>query len=516
MATKMPAVVTIGVDVGTTGLKAVVLDSSARLLRQWAVRYPTRLAGLGAEQDGSAWWDAAREALRAVADPDERVAAIAVTSQGPTLVALDRDGEPTGPALTWIDRRSYAEAAELGELLGPGRNRADPYFATSKLLWWQRRGALLRAHTVLCANSFIAHRLSGVASSEESTAGFFTGWEDGFDARLERAGVPVHLLPPAVRCDEVIGQVTPDASWATGVPAGTPVVAGAIDAVGAALEAGLLHPGDGVAEMTGFSTVSLQPVRRGTTVPGMIHTRHCVPGTDLLLTAQVSTGAVVDWVCRLTGRASVEELDAETPERRPGRLLLLPSFAGERTPTWDTGARGALVGLDLDTTPGDLLLAVYEGAALALRADLEAVAAAVSYDGPLLLCGGGARSLHWPRIKADVLGREVRIPVSGHGAAYGAALLAGLGAGVWSDADGTRAGSRETARTFAPDPARHAAYTRLLAEAIRVRDGLPATTAVLTAHLLADPKPTDPKPTDPQLADPQLADPQLAVRRSDK
>jgi len=472
-------VVTIGVDVGTTGLKAVVVDSGGRLLRDAAVRYPTALAGLGAEQDATAWWRAAGEALRAVTVPGERVDGVAVTGQGPTLVAIDADGSPVAPALTWIDRRSGAEAAEIAAALGPQRNPVDPFFGTSKLLWWRRRGVLDDAAAVLCANSYVAFHLTGVPSFETSTAGLFAGWDGHFDARLAELGVPTGLLPSAVECTAIIGTVTPAAAQATGLPVGTPVAAGAIDAVGAALEAGLWGPGDGVVEMTGFSTVSIQPVPRGVAVPHMIHTRHCVPHTDLLITAQVSTGAIVDWLTRLTGRADAAALDAEVPERRPGRLLLLPSFAGERTPTWDPAARGAVVGLDLDVTPGDLLLAAFEATALALRADLETVAAYVPFDGPLLATGGGARSRHWPQIKADVLGREIGVPVAGHGAAHGAALLAGLAVGVWSGPDDIAGATRTIDRSYQPDPGRFSGYTDRLAMMLRLREDLRHTTAAL-------------------------------------
>lgn len=510
---------TVGIDVGTTGLKAVVLDAGARPLRSHAVRYPTRLAGLGAEQDPTAWWQAAQAALREVLTPGDPVATVAVTSQGPTLVALNATGDPLGPALTWIDRRATTESREVAAALParPARNGADPYFGTAKLLWWARHGGLDGATAVLCANSYLAYRLSGVTSFEESTAGFFTGWDGAFDPALRALGVPVDLLGDAVPCTTLIGTVTAEAAAATGLPAGTPVAAGGIDAVGAALEAGLLHPGDGVAEMTGFSTVSMQPVPRGTTVPGMIHTRHCVPDTDLLLTAQVSTGAVVDWLTKLTGYSSVDLLDAEVPpleagdgggpdrpgrwgqaggpggrgglggpgrSGRPGRIGLLPSFAGERTPTWDPGARGALVGLDLDVTPGELLLAVFEGTALALRAGLEAVAAAMpgvaASGGPLLALGGGARSRHWPQVKADVLGREVRVPASGHGAAFGAALLAGVACGRWASFDDLPPVGQRTSATFQPDPVRHAAYSRRLPLLVALREHLPALTADLT------------------------------------
>lgn len=457
---------------GTTGLKAVVVDDAGRLVRDAAVRYPTALSGLAAEQDANAWWDAARGALRRVVRPGEPVAGVAVTSQGPTLVPVDAAGDPLGPALTWADRRATAEAAELAAALPPGRNGTDPYFGTAKLLWWARRGALAGAHAVLCANAFVVRRLTGVTSLDESTASFFTGWDGRFTDPVRSAGVPVDLLGDAVACTSIVGTVGADAAADTGLAAGTPVAAGAIDAVGAALEAGLIAPGDGVAEMTGFSTVSLRPVGRGAHVPGMIHVRHCVPDTDLLLTAQVSTGALVDWVARLTGYDSAAVLDAEVPAVRPGRLALLPSLLGERTPVWDPGARGAVVGLDLDVTPGDLLLAAYEGAALALSADLAAVDAVLGGAGPLRALGGGARSRHWPQVKADVLGREVQVPVAGHGAAHGAALLAGVATGVWPDFAAVAPTGRRTAAAYRPDAGRHAAYAERLPAWLALRDHL--------------------------------------------
>ena len=124
----------VGIDVGTTGLKAVAVEPEGRIVRERTVRYPTELAGLGAEQDAWVWWRAATEALPEVVG-GEPVSGVAVTSQAPTLVAVDAEGEPRGPALTWIDRRAGAEAEEIAAACQPTRNPPDPYFATAKLLW---------------------------------------------------------------------------------------------------------------------------------------------------------------------------------------------------------------------------------------------------------------------------------------------------------------------------------------------------------------------------------------------
>jgi xylulokinase len=465
-------VILVGIDVGTTGLKAVALSPAGRLLRERTERYATRFAGAAAEQDAGDWWGAACAVLPDVVDGDD-VLGLAVTCQAPTLVAVDAAGAPRGPALTWIDRRAVAESAEIAALADAGRNGADPFFGTAKLLWWARhRTDLDGAAAVLGANGFVVRQLCGVDSLDESTAGMLQGWDGGFPPALA-AAVPVGLLPTAVPCVDVVGTVSAAAAKATGLPAGTPVAAGGIDSIGAALEAGVFTPADPPVEMTGFSTVTMRAAARGSHVPGMIHTRHAVAGTDLVLSAQTSTGSVVDWVHGLTG-TTYGDATTRVPAGRPGRLLLVPSFAGERTPTWTPRARGAVVGLDLSCTAGDLLLAVYEGTALALRDNLERLDSAGGATPTLRSSGGGVKNRAWMQVKADVLGRPVQVPVAGHGAAVGAGLLAGLAVGVWSDPQELRALSDPVRETYQPDPGRHRAYSRRLALFRELQASLPA------------------------------------------
>jgi xylulokinase len=453
--------VLVGIDVGTTGVKVVAVDESGRLLREAGQRYPLDTAGGGAEQRAEDWWDAVCAAAPGVV-AGEPVSAVAVTGQAPTLVGVDAGGRPTGPALTWADRRAVADVEQVAAAVPDDRVRLDPFFGTAKLRWWARTRPeeATRATSVLTANGFVGYRLCGRAVLDESTAVMFQGWDDtagALDPRLASAGVPIDLLPPVVPCTQVIGRVTTDLA---GIPAGTPVLAGAIDSVGAALEAGALRPGDPFAEMTGFSTVGILAVPRGTLLNGYIPSRHAIPGTDLLLTAQVTTGSLVDWVVGLTGGDRGILDPAEILRRtRPGHLVMQPSFAGERTPTWDPWARGALVGLDLGTDPIDLILAVFEATAGALGADLAAVQAAGFPVTAVRCCGGGARNDAWVQIKADVFGREVEVPVAGHGAAVGAAYLAGLGTGRFSEADLRRFAGPVRGR-WTPDPTLHEAYRR--------------------------------------------------------
>ncbi len=425
------------------------------------MRYATAVAGAAAEQNAEDWWAALCAAVPAVV-AGRRVLAVAVTAQAPTLVGVDADGDPTGPALTWVDRRASAEARWIADLTSLGRNGPDPYFGTAKLAWLaaHRRQQLDRTSTILSANGFIVRRLTGAASFDDSTAALTQAWDGHYDPVLAEHGVPTGLLPDPCPCAELVGQVTPTAAAATGIPAGTPVAAGGIDAVGAALEAGVLAPGDPFVEMTGFSTVGIAAIDRNAAVPGLIHSRHGLPGVDLLLTAQVTTGSVVDWLRGLTG-GSDDLLDADPllARPRPTRLLVRPSLAGERTPSWDASARGAVLGLDLRTDSRDLLLAVFEGTAFQLAADLDAVRAAGIAVPSVRAAGGGARSRAWLQVKADVLGVPVEVPVAGHGAAQGAAYLAGLAAGHF-DVAALRQLGAQVATRVEPDPVRHRRYAQ--------------------------------------------------------
>jgi xylulokinase len=472
----------IGIDVGTTGLKAVAVSAGGELLREKTVRYPTRLAGLGAEQDARAWWNAATEALPEVVG-DEPVSGVAVTCQAPTLVCVDANVEPLGAALTWIDRRAGDEAMELAAATQPTRNPPDPYFATAKLLWLARNRPeeIERASSVLCANGFIVGRLTGEFSFDETTAGLFQGWNGNFDPALPNL-VPLELLPEARPAMEVAGEVSRAAAEATGLPEGTPVVHGGIDAVGAALEAGIFGAGDGLVEMTGFSTVVITASERGTRVPGMIHTRHGVGDDDLILAAMVTTGAVTDWGMRLTGFENPAAFDANVSEKipeRPGRLLMVPALAGERTPTWDATARGAIVGLDLDVDAADLALAIYEGTALGLGDNFGRLQEVLGNLSPVRSVGGGSKSESWTRIKADVRGVPVTVPRLGHGAAAGAAMLAGMATGLWPDEESARALVAEEGRTFEPDPEMTRKYAERLELYWELQGALPPITQVL-------------------------------------
>ena len=446
----------LGIDVGTSSVKVVATNMAGQLVAEAAARYPTTTHGDSAEQDPQLWWNALCHLTPRVVN-NNPVLAVAVTSQAPTLVPVDRAGVNVGPAYTWLDRRARREAELIASFVPNSRNGADPFFGTAKIPWLlANRPEIARmTSTVLAANGFIAAGLTGVRTLDDSTASLMQGFDEetnAFDSGLMGANLGLDLLPPIVRATDVVGHVTAQASASTGIPQGTPVAAGGIDAIGSALEAGAVQAGDPLVDMTGFSSVTMLAVPAGTHIPGFIHARHCLPGVDLLITAQVTAGATIDWVNSLGRDGDLRDVGRLLARPRPSRLTFVPSLAGDRTPTWNASSRGIIDGIDLATDGTELMLAAMEGNALALANDLDTLRAHGFNIDRIISTGGGASSGAWLQIKADVSGLTVSRPATGHGAAQGASYLAGMAVGVRSSASELKALSAEETRRFSPDP----------------------------------------------------------------
>jgi len=503
----------LGLDIGTTGAKAILASATGQRLAQATCEYATDYPHSGwAEQDPDAWWQATCTVIGQVLAQTgpgtaERVAALCVSSQAPTLVLVDGAGRPVAPAQTWMDRRGEAECAWLREqgleetIATVNGGRVDSYFLAPKLLWVARhRPELLGSQSVLLTNGYIVLRLTGERCIDRShgplTQLFDTRAGDWHHALLEKLGIDAGSLSPLRSCGEVAGVVTAAAAEATGLRAGTPVLAGMVDGTAAALEAGVLEPGDGV-EMTGQSTVlmicSATPYQGRDLFPlGHVRTdRHLVVG------AMVATGGALRWFrdqlgaeeraeAARTGVDPFELLAAQAAQSPPGagRLLFLPWLYGERSPIWDAQARGAFVGLSLASTRADLVRAVLEGAALGLRHNVETAAAAGFHARRLVALGGGARSRLWTQIKADVLQRPVQSPASpddAGGAAMGDAILAAVTAGLHPTLEAAVAAMTPPMHAVDPRPALAPVYDGLYAIYRELYPALRSTFGALVA-----------------------------------
>jgi xylulokinase len=473
----------LGIDVSTTGAKALLIDEKGGAVA--SATTPLRLLTpkpLWSEQEPQEWWEGAaasiRKALASAKAKGADVLAVGLTGQMHGLVLLDEQRRVLRPAILWNDQRTAAECDLIRSLLG-GRealvkatgNDALTGFTAPKVLWVRRHepDVYAKARLILLPKDFVRLKLTGVAAMDKA---------DGsgtllFDLRartwsklvLERLEIPASWLPPTYEGPERTGAVSADAAEATGLQAGTPVMAGGGDQAAGAVGAGAVEPG--IVSLTlGTSGVVFAATREPLVEPqGRLHAFcHALPGTWHFMGVTLSAAGSLQWYRdTLAPAESFDSLTGEAEKAPAGAdgLLFLPYLSGERTPYPDPGARAAFAGLTLRHGRTHLTRSVLEGVAYSLRDCFSLLrdAGLPSVD-QVRIAGGGARSALWRRICASVLGVEVLTVNSTEGAAFGAALLAGVGAGVFSDVPKACAATITVTGRTAPEPSWQAIYER--------------------------------------------------------
>lgn len=488
----------LGVDVGTTGVRAGIFDERGRRAAEASAACPPRTAASGrAEADAEGWWTAVCEVCRRIGQGGSlgQIAGIGVTGQAPTAVLVDGDARPLRPAILWLDVRAAAEARAIDAALGPGRaealggNRMHAYYLGPKLAWLRTHepAALDRTAYVMQSHAFVVLRLTGRAACDPSTAMLCSPL---YDARVgtwsEQAcravGIESRVLPPLMASHEVLGSVTRAAAAATGLREGTPVVAGGGDFAASALGAGVVEEGQACL-MLGTAGNLLLPTNEPRFDPRLIHSRHVGCDRWLALGGTLCGGALEWYRSVFAADVAWETLEAEAAavDLAGSDLLFVPYLQGERTPIWDEGARGVLVGLDLAHGRAHILRALIEGIALGFRHCLSVAEEHGLRLAQVVAANGAGRSALLRQTLADALGMPLVWSGDGGGTLAGAAILAGLGTGVLSSAPSaggadvwTDGGRRGDVR-HEPDPASHARLTRLFArrlaldEAVRTR-----------------------------------------------
>ncbi len=436
----------LGLDLGTTEAKAAVVGLDGHLVGVGRGSYPLDLGPDGrAEQSPADWWAAITAAFRSIDTTGVEVLAVCGVGQGPTLAVVDASAAPVRPAITWQDRRA-----------GTGGFGLLP-----KMAWLARAdpNAVAAATWLMASWDALGLWLSDQAATT------LQGHETALDAAtLEAAGIVAARVPSALPFGTRLGGLSARASGALGLPAGLPVIAGVNDGTASMLGAGLLAPGDGVDTGGTSGGIGIYAARR-IELPGVFLAPAPLPGRWVVGGAMAATGAAVDWLRLTVGRGAwaPETLFAEAASVGPGAdgLVFLPYLAGERAPVFDDSARGAFVGLTLAHGRPQLARAVLEGAALALRDVAQPI---IDAGAPLLelrLAGRPSAGDAWARIKADVLGVPVAIPVVGDTAVLGAAILAAAGSGLVADLEAGVAAMTAVARLLEPDPVAHARYDQV-------------------------------------------------------
>ncbi len=459
----------LGIDVSTTATKALLASEGGEVVAVASQPHTLQTPRpLWSEQDPGMWWTAAQHSIRqALADAGaegESVAAVGLTGQMHGLVLLDASGEVLRPAILWNDGRAAAECDEIRDALGLEKlvaitgNDAFAGFTLPKLLWVRRheKDVYARVRQVLLPKDYVRYRLTDAFATDRAGAGgtlmLDLATRDWSGAVLEALGIPAAWLPPTHEGPAVTGTISEAAARATGLRAGTPVVAGGGDQAAQAVGVGAVQPGV-MALTLGTSGVVFAPTSAPRTAPeGRAHAfPHAVPGRWHLMGVMLSAAGSLRWY-RDTFAPGVpyDSLLAEAQQVPAGSegLVFLPYLSGERTPHANPRATGAFLGLTLRHGRGHATRAVLEGVAFGLRDNLELLrAAGVQAPTEVRVSGGGARGALWRQILADVLGVPLVQPQTTEGAAFGAALLAGVGAGAWADVD---AACAATVATGAP------------------------------------------------------------------
>jgi xylulokinase len=470
----------LAVDLGTSSLKAGLYEGGA-LIATAHEPLVTSHPGPGlAEQDPEAWWAAMVRTVRTVTSGagSPSVEAIAITGQSDSLVAVDAEGAPVRPCMLWMDPRGLRELEGALSTLGADSVRhvtglrPGPNFTAPKAAWLRvhEPSSFTRARWLLQPKDYLLLRVIGEAVTDPSSASRYLAfdrhtlrwWPD----MLEALGIPPGILPPIVPSDGVAGRTTPSAAVELGLRHGVPVATGAADRAAEALGLGI--DATEVMVSTGTATGVVRPIAHGHEIDdrSIITPFHAIRGETLAILSQPTSGVVLQWLAGLIGDRdvasdeAVDRLAREAEASPPGAhgLIVLPHFMGARSIRWQPDARGAMNGLTLGTTRGDLARAIVEGVACEVGACLDHLAAAAGSPARLVLTGGANRSSLWAQTLVDVAGIGAVRYRDRDGALAGAMVLAGAAAGSWSD---LRSAARLRLRPdalFSPDPDRAAIY----------------------------------------------------------
>ena len=478
----------LGIDIGTSACKVAIFEKSGTVVAAANGDYPVYYPKEGwAEQNPEEWWSAVcqavKKAIQKAGIAPEEIAGIGIDGQSWSAIAMDKDGNVLTNTPIWMDTRAQSICDRLNEEIGAEQifevsgNSLQPSYTTAKILWYKENlpEVYQRIHKILQSNSYIAYKLTGVMSQDVSQGyGLHcfdmrkAAWDEDMCRKL---GIPMEFLPEICACDHVVGTVTEKAAEESGLAVGTPVVAGGLDAACGTLGAGVIHPGETQEQggQAGGMSICMDEYKAD---PRLILAYHVVPGQWLLQGGTTGGGGVMRWFERefadyersVAGEkgSSLNQLNEIAERVAPGSdgVVFLPYMSGERSPIWNPNAKGVFYGLDFAKTKGHMVRACMEGVALSLKHNLEVAKEAGADVEVLRAMGGSANSLLWTQIKSDITGKPIVVPSSDTATTLGAAILAGVGVGMYQDYDeAIRLTVKET-RRHEPNPENRDVYEK--------------------------------------------------------
>lgn len=479
----------LGIDIGTSACKVALFDQKGKVEAAVSEAYPVYYPHPGwAEQNPDEWWEAVCSAIWKVISSSgiapEMIAGIGIDGQSWSAIAIDENGKVLANTPIWMDTRAQSICdrvnAEVGaekifELCG---NMLQPSYTTAKILWYKENMPEVYAKTykILQSNSFIGYRLTG-AITQDVSQGYgmhcFNMRTGEWDMEMcEALGISGSFLPELVPCHQIIGTVTEKAAELTGLKVGTPVAAGGLDAACGTLGAGVIHPGE-TQEQGGQAGGMSICIDEYAADPRLILGYHVVPDQWLLQGGTTGGGGVMRWlehefgdyersIAAEKGKTSLHQYNEEAEQVPAGSdgLVFLPYMAGERSPIWDPNAKGVFYGLDFSKTKGHMIRSCMEGVAYSLKHNLDIAENAGAHVKELLAVGGSANSALWMQIKSDITGKPLAVPFSDTATTLGAALLAGVGVGMYKDFEDAVEQTVKITRRYEPDKTNQAVYEK--------------------------------------------------------
>lgn len=473
----------LGIDVSTTSVKALLMDERGMVVSTAVTEQDfDSPQPLWAEQDPAMWWTNTQRSIRAVLQQagvtGEQVTAVGMTGQMHGLVLLDAQGNVLRPSILWNDQRTAAQCDEITQRVGAQRliditgNKALTGFTAPKILWVRENEPEVYARTahILLPKDYVRWCMTGEFAVDKAdgagTILFDLKLRDWSPDVLAALDIPREWLPKTYEGPEVTGVITPAAAEATGLKAGTPVMGGGGDQAAQAVGVGAIRPGILALTLGTSGVVFASTGSPFVEKEGRLHAFcHSVPNTWHLMGVMLSAAGSLKWYRdTLAPGTAYDALLAPTAAVPAGceGLVFLPYLTGERTPYPDPLARGAFVGLTVRHSAAHMTRAVLEGVAFGLRDSLELVlGAGLGAVDQVRASGGGIKSPIWRQILADVMGVELVTVNTTEGAAYGSALLAGVGSGVWSSVAEACDATIQVTSTTTPQPAGVAAYQKV-------------------------------------------------------
>jgi len=485
----------IGLDLGTSSCKAMLFDSTGNAVASTYASYPTRIINpVMLEQAPEDWWKAAcasvSRLLKSTGVEPAKVLAIGCAGQFPDLIVTDKEGEVLRPAIIYSDMRGELQTKEIFQRLGQGAvtevtGLPASYFPglpASKILWIRQHEPQIenRVSRIFGAKDFLNFRLTGNCAIDYVEAWWtglvkavdYTWW----DEMLQELRIPREWLGKISKPAEIIGEVSEAASKETGLAPGTRVVCGSVDGMCDVVGAGVVEPGITMDSCGTTEIIATSSTKK--LAPSIGNSIFCWPHLDsetwVVYTSTATAGASLHWfsdqfAATETAKAAREgvsvydilDREAETVEAGSDGLLFWPYLAGEYSPFFDLNARGAFLGINLDKRREHFIRAILEGVAFSLNHVIETFGELGLETSRIRTAGGGSKSMVWNQIKADVTGRTVELTKVSELGCLGAAILAGIGVGVFSSLEEASRSAVSVTHELASIPKNLRTYSKL-------------------------------------------------------